>query len=234
MLILICFVLWQRFWTLPWSRAYHTDSQSYDNQVFDIMLVGIVKNLYYCSLGLSSKEHVILCHSRKKTNSVNHLVFSIFFLIRRRLNSHHPASFSRIFCGTQLTHYCVLCTGWKEEGRRQWACPVFPPGGQSGASQQIQPSPRPGRRTSRFALKILLLSLYQRKSPLVALRMLSEIYRDYPRPPSLGVAQGMFLTVLRGTLTQYIKFKRGGRGQSLLLYSVVLLPRRSASTSLCG
>jgi hypothetical protein len=32
----------------------------------------------------------------------------------------------------------------------------------------------------------------------------------------------MILTVHRETLTQYITFKRGGRGESVLLYSVVL------------
>ncbi len=32
-----------------------------ENQVFDILLGGIVKNLYYWTLSLSYREHIILC-----------------------------------------------------------------------------------------------------------------------------------------------------------------------------
>jgi hypothetical protein len=42
------------------------------------------------------------------------------------------------------------------------------------------------------------------------------------------------LTAHRETLTQYITFKRVGRGKSVLLHSVVLQRRRPASTPLCG
>jgi hypothetical protein len=56
--------------------------------------------------------------------------------------------------------------------------------------------------------------------------------RDYPRPPSLWCCATNVLTVLRETLTQYITFNRGGRGESVLLYSVVLQPCCPASTSL--
>jgi hypothetical protein len=51
-----------------------------------------------------------------------------------------------------------------------------------------------------------------------------EIYRDYPRHPSLKCCARNISTVPRETLTQYITFKRGGRGESVLLYSVVLQP----------
>ncbi len=61
----------------------------------------------------------------------------------------------------------------------------------------------------------------------------SEKYRDYTRPPSLQCCARNILTVLRETLTQYILFNRGGRGESVLLYSVVLQPWYSASTPLC-
>jgi hypothetical protein len=37
-----------------------------------------------------------------------------------------------------------------------------------------------------------------------------EIYRDYPRPPSLEFCARNILTVLRETLKQYITFNRGG------------------------
>jgi hypothetical protein len=50
---------------------YHTYSQSYENQVFDILLGRIVENLYYCSLGLSCRDRACyfmhLCHT---TNSM--------------------------------------------------------------------------------------------------------------------------------------------------------------------
>ncbi len=50
----------------------------------------------------------------------------------------------------------------------------------------------------------------------------TQIYRDYPRPPSLWCCARNILTVHRETLTQYITFKRGWRGQSVLLYPVAL------------
>jgi hypothetical protein len=50
-------------------------------------------------------------------------------------------------------------------------------------------------------------------------RLKSEIYRDYPRHPSLSCCTMNILTVLRETLTQYITFNRGGREESVLLYS---------------
>jgi hypothetical protein len=49
-----------------------------------------------------------------------------------------------------------------------------------------------------------------------------EIYREYPRPPLLLCCARNILTVNRETLIKYITFKRGGRGESVLLYSVVL------------
>jgi hypothetical protein len=61
-------------------------------------------------------------------------------------------------------------------------------------------------------------------------RYLPEIYRDYPRTPSLWCCARNILTVHRETLTQYITFKRGGTGESVLLYSVVLQQWRSTST----
>ncbi len=57
-----------------------------------------------------------------------------------------------------------------------------------------------------------------------------EIYRDYPRPPSLQSCARSILTVYRETLKQYITFKRGERGESVLLCSVVLQLWRPAST----
>jgi hypothetical protein len=60
------------------------------------------------------------------------------------------------------------------------------------------------------------------------LNMQPEIYRDYPSPLLFSV------NIHRETLTQYITFKRGGRGESALLYSVVLQPCCPASTPLCG
>ncbi len=48
-------------------------------------------------------------------------------------------------------------------------------------------------------------------------RLYSEIYRNYPRPPSLQCCARNILTVHRETLSQYITFKRGGREESVLL-----------------
>jgi hypothetical protein len=50
-----------------------------------------------------------------------------------------------------------------------------------------------------------------------------------------SVAQEIFLlSTHRETLTQYITFKRGGRGESVLLYSVVMQLWFPASTPRCG
>ncbi len=46
----------------------------------------------------------------------------------------------------------------------------------------------------------------------IVLHCLYEIYRDYPRPPSLWSCTRNILIVHRETLTQYITFKRGGEG----------------------
>ncbi len=43
-------------------------------------------------------------------------------------------------------------------------------------------------------------------------------------PHLFSLAHRIFWPVLRETLTQYIAFNRGGRGESLLVYSVVLQP----------
>jgi hypothetical protein len=63
----------------------------------------------------------------------------------------------------------------------------------------------------------------------------AQIFRDYPRPPFLQYCARNILpvlrdshavhSVLRETLTQYITFKtkRGGRGESVLLYSATML-----------
>ncbi len=47
------------------------------------------------------------------------------------------------------------------------------------------------------------------------------MYRDYQGPLLFSVAKGIFFTVHRETLTQYITLKEGGEG-SLDSYSVVL------------
>ncbi len=48
-------------------------------------------------------------------------------------------------------------------------------------------------------------------------------YTETTHDPLLfSVAQSNILTVHRETLTQYITFKRGERGESVLLYSVAL------------
>jgi hypothetical protein len=55
------------------------------------------------------------------------------------------------------------------------------------------------------------------------LECIAQRYTEITHGPLLfSVAQGIFLTVQRETLTQYITFKRGGRGESVLLYTVVL------------
>jgi hypothetical protein len=49
----------------------------------------------------------------------------------------------------------------------------------------------------------------------------NQRYTEITHDPLLLV---LFLTVHRETLTQYFTFKRGVRGESVLLYSVVLQP----------
>jgi hypothetical protein len=50
------------------------------------------------------------------------------------------------------------------------------------------------------------------KSVMVSVKLLPEMYRDCPRPPSLYCCTRNILTVHRETLTQCITFKRGGDG----------------------
>ena len=74
----------------------------------------------------------------------------------------------------------------------------------------------------------------QFKKPHAGQKVSSEIYSEITHDPLLlSGATRNILTVHRETLTEYITFKRGGTGESVLLYSVVLQntsPEGGAST----
>ncbi len=109
-------------------------------------------------------------------------------------------------------------TGDGKCNERGWACTPHPH--QPGASLPSWWNVR--QKAAVATLCTLWYELY------------TEMYRDYPGTPSLQCCARNILTVHRKTLTQCITFKRGGRVESILLYSVVLQVWRPASTPICG
>jgi hypothetical protein len=98
-------------------------------------------------------------------------------------------------------------------------------------------TPRPP--TSRCVLSVSPSCIYRQftnrygsTNTCRALFFHAEMYREYPRPPSLECSARNMLTVLRETLTQHITCIRGGREESVFLYVVVLQPWCPASTPL--
>ncbi len=100
--------------------------------------------------------------------------------------------------------------GWWWRCSRRWrraASHTAPCGWAARSRSTRRPSLRVPRMLINFVQLALLLSLHRPVRP--------EIYRDYPRPPSLLCCARNILNVYRETLKQCIAFKRGGGGRGV-------------------
>jgi hypothetical protein len=139
----------------------------------------IVINLYYfnlfCCVFSFLNRKCYFMHLGDKKNSMRTQIsprFSILFLIRQRANSHQPVTFSQIFCGTQPVDLLLCYLYDRVEGGGGElvvgvSCVPSWRAKRSISADTTLPSPRP----QDFKVCPHLLSFYEKKSSVVALRM---------------------------------------------------------------